>query len=347
VFRGQRFLSPRIGQNFPTASGSATIRNAQFAIRNSGRHCHARRFTVQFATMTRTDQLRALLNQRILVCDGATGTQLQLLGLQPGECGLRWNTDAPDRIREVHQRYLDAGATLLTTNTFSGTTLALTAHGLEARAAELNRAGAALARSVAGDRAFVLGDIGPFGGLLEPYGDTPPDVAEAAFGAQAAALLEGGADAILVETMSDPTEAALALSAARGAGAAFVIVTFTFQRSPAGFRTMMGSDVATALRAVSQADVVGANCGTELSLADYAQLAAELVGASGGRPVIVQPNAGSPALEQGRLVYRTGPKEFGQAAERFLDAGVRIVGGCCGTGPAHIAALAASVARRL
>lgn len=297
--------------------------------------------------MTRTDQLHALLAQRVLVCDGATGTQLQSLGLRPDDCGLRWNTDAPEKVREVHSRYLDAGANLLTTNTFSGTTFGLAAHGLEARAPELNRAGAALARAVAGERAFVLGDIGPFGGLLEPWGEIPPEAAAVAFRAQAAALLEGGADAILVETMSDPAEAKLAITAAREAGATCVIATFTFQHSPTGLRTMMGSDVATVLRATAGADVVGANCGTDLSLADYAQLAAELVGASNGRPVIVQPNAGSPVMEQGSIVYRTESGEFGRAAERFLNAGVRIVGGCCGTGPAHIAALAATVARRL
>ena len=126
-----------------------------------------------------------------------------------------------------------------------------------------------------------------------------------------------------------------------------VLATFTFQHSPTGLRTMMGSDVATVMRATAAADVVGANCGTELSLADYAQLAAELVGAAGGRPVIVQPNAGSPVIEQGTVVYRTEAGEFGRAAEHFLNAGVRIVGGCCGTGPAHISALAATVARRL
>jgi methionine synthase I (cobalamin-dependent) len=296
--------------------------------------------------MTRTDQLRALLQQRVLVGDGATGTQLQALGLAPGECGLRWNVDAPDRVRQVHQRYLDAGADLLTTNTFSGTTLALAAYGLDAQADELNRAGAALAREVAGGRAFVLGDIGPFGGLLEPLGETPPEVAAAAFRRQAAALLEGGADALLIETMSDPAEAQLAIAAARDAGAACIVATFTFQHSPAGLRTMMGSDVATALHAAAGADVVGANCGTELSLDDYARLAAELVAHAGGRPVIVQPNAGSPVVEAGRVVYRTDPAEFGRAAARFVAAGVRIVGGCCGTGPAHIAALAAAVKSR-
>jgi methionine synthase I (cobalamin-dependent) len=298
--------------------------------------------------MTRTDELRERLRQRELVADGATGTELQSLGLPPGECGLRWNLAAPDRVRAVHQRYLDAGADLLTTNTFSGTRLALAAHGLEHEAEALNREGAALARAVAGRRALVLGDIGPFGGLLEPYGETPAETASASFRAQAAALLEGGADAILVETMSDPVEAGLAIAAAREAGAPAVIATFTFQHSPAGLRTMMGGDAATMVRAAlaAGADVVGANCGTELSLDDYAGLAAELVAAAEGRPVMVQPNAGSPARDGGRVVYRTGPEEFGRAAERFLAAGVRIVGGCCGTGPAHIAALAAVIARR-
>lgn len=295
--------------------------------------------------MTRIDKLRALLQERVLVCDGATGTQLQSLGLAPGECGLRWNVDAPERVRQVHQRYLDAGADLLTTNTFSGTSLALAAHGLETRASELNRAGARLARAIAGQRAFVLGDMGPFGGLLEPYGETPAETAAEAFRVQAVALLEGGADAVLVETMSDPAEAALAITAARDAGAPCVIATFTFQHAPAGFRTMMGSDVPGAVSAAldAGAEIVGANCGTDLSLDDYAHLATQLVSAASGRPVIVQPNAGSPVLENGAVVYRTGEADFARAATRFAAAGVRIAGGCCGTGPEHIAAVAAAV----
>jgi 5-methyltetrahydrofolate--homocysteine methyltransferase len=297
---------------------------------------------------SRLERLRALLGERALVCDGAMGTQLQLLGLRPGACSLRWNVEVSQQVQIVHQCYLEAGADLLTTNTFSGTALALAGHALEARTAELNRAGAQLARDVAGERAFVLGDIGPFGGLLEPYGETPPDAAAEAFRFQAAALLEGGADAILVETMSDPAEAALAIGAARTAGAACVMATFTFQHAPAGFRTMMGSRVADVVRVAldAGAEIVGANCGTELSLTDYAQLARELVAAASGAAVIVQPNAGSPALEQGRVVYRTKAAAFSGAAKRFLAGGVRIVGGCCGTSPAHIAELAAVVQGR-
>jgi len=294
--------------------------------------------------MARSDQLRAMLDRRPLVCDGATGTELQALGLPAGGSGERWNVDAPELVAQVHQGYVEAGADLITTNTFGGTALALAGHGLAARTAELNRAGARLAREAAGDRAFVLGDVGPFGGFLEPLGDTSPAAAAVAFREQVAALLDGGADAILVETMSDPGEAAIAVEAARQAGAAIVLATFAFQRAADGFRTMMGAAVADLLSAALDAGAagVGANCGTELSLDDHVALAAELVAASRGRPVLVQPNAGSPQLEGGRTVYRTGPEAFARAVPRLLAAGCRIVGGCCGTARAHVAAMAAA-----
>ncbi|AWI09820.1 homocysteine S-methyltransferase family protein [Ereboglobus luteus] len=295
--------------------------------------------------MTRTDRLLATLAARPLQCDGATGTQLQQLGLQPGESCERWVLDHPERVQLVHQRYREAGADLLTTNTFGGTTLSLASHGLDSRAADINRNAARLAREVAGDHAWVLGDMGPFGGILEPYGETEPGAARDAFLAQAAALVEGGADAILVETMSDPAEAALAVEAAREAGAQFVISTFAFQHTPAGFRTMMGASPAVAVQAAldAGASVVGANCGTQLSLEDYATLAVELVEAAHGIPVIVQPNAGSPAHDPatGQITYATTPAAFAEAAARYITLGARIVGGCCGTTPAHISASAA------
>jgi methionine synthase I (cobalamin-dependent) len=295
----------------------------------------------------RVAQLRQTLARRPLLGDGAMGTQLQQLGLAPGAGGELWNTDHPDRVRQVHQGYLDAGADLLTTNTFGGTSFVLAGHGAGARVRELNLAGAQLARGVAGDRAWVLGDVGPFGGMFEPLGDASPDAVVAAFRQQAAALLEGGADVILVETMSDPAEAGLAVRAARAVGAELVIATYSFQQSTAGFRTMMGTTVAAALAAVlaAGADVVGANCGTELSLDDYVRLTAELAAAAAGRPVIVQPNAGSPRLVDGKIRYDTSAAQFAAAAPRLLARGARLVGGCCGSTPAHIAAMAASFPR--
>lgn len=289
----------------------------------------------------RTDSLRQTLAQRPLLGDGATGTQLQSMGLAPGACGERWNLDHPDRVRELHRRYLAAGSDLLTTNTFGGTTLVLAGHGLASQAHALNVAAARLAREIAGEQAWVLGDVGPCGGLLEPLGDVTPESATDAFRAQAAALLEGGADAILVETMSDPAEMELAVRAARAAGAAIVIATYAFQKSAMGFRTMMGTTAAECLsRALTAgADFVGANCGTELSLEDYEKLTAELVAAAQGAPVIVQPNAGSPVLREGKICYAESAAQFAAAAPRLLAAGARIVGGCCGSTPEHIAAM--------
>lgn len=291
----------------------------------------------------RVAAFREALARRALLGDGATGTQLQQLGLAPGACGEQWNSDHPERVRQVHRAYLDAGADLLTTNTFGGTSFVLAGHGAGARVRELNAGGARLAREIAGDQAWVLGDIGPFGGMLEPLGEATSEDISVAFRAQATALLEGGADLLLVETMSDPDEAALAVRAAKAAGAEFVIATFSFQRAAAGYRTMMGTGVAPALAAViaAGADAVGANCGTELSLDDYVKLTAELVAAAAGRPVIVQPNAGSPRLVDGQVRYDESAAEFAAAVPRFLAAGARLVGGCCGSTPAHVTAMSA------
>ena len=297
----------------------------------------------------RCDRFFGLLEARPLVCDGAMGTQLQALGLAPGQSGEAWNAEQPERVVRVHAAYVDAGADLIISNTFGGTSLALALHGLDpSRAAALNRAGAALARRAAGDRALVLGDVGPFGGMLAPLGNAEPAAVAAAFHVQVLALLEGGADAILVETMSDPAELALAVEAARAAGAHRVLATGTYQATPDGFRTMMGATPTEMVSAALEAgaDVVGANCGTRLSLDDYLALVPELVAAARGRPVMVEPNAGSPELGEGGAVrYPTEPPSFAAAVPRFLEAGARIVGGCCGTGPAHVAAIAAAVGK--
>lgn len=291
--------------------------------------------------------LLEVLSGRALLGDGATGTQLQTMGLAPGQGGELWNLEQPDKVRELHRRYLAAGADLITTNTFGGTRLVLANHGLAERTVEINRAAAALAAEMAGGSAWVLGDVGPCGGILEPFGDLLPEVALEAFREQAAALLAGGADAILIETMSDPAEVELAVQGAREAGARCILATYAFQRSAVGFRTMMGNSAAEAMaRAVAAgAQVVGANCGTELSLDDYERLTAELVAGASGRPVIVQPNAGSPVLENGRISYRESAGMFAEAAPRLRAAGARIVGGCCGSTPEHIAAVAAVLGR--
>lgn len=281
-----------------------------------------------------------------LVCDGAMGTQLMLRGLTPGECGMRWNQDRADDVRAVHAAYAAAGCRLITTNSFGGTRTMLARHGLEASGPDWNMRAAALARAAAGEDGWVLGDVGPFGDFLEPLGDMTEDELLGIFAEQITALAGGGADAILVETMSDPAEAAVGVRSAKSVCSLPVIVTFAFQKAGAEFRTMMGSTVADALGAAldAGANIVGANCGTDLSLDDYALLAAELVKAAGDAPAILQPNAGAPKQTPDGILYDATPGEMAAAAVRLRGAGIAIVGGCCGTTPAHLAAMANALA---
>jgi 5-methyltetrahydrofolate--homocysteine methyltransferase len=258
-----------------------------------------------------------------------------------------WNLDRSADVRAVHDDYHRAGCDLITTNSFGGSPFALERHGLAARTAELNRAAAQIARSVAGETGWVLGDVGPFGDFLDPIGDTTAEELRDIFRAQIDALLAGGADAILVETMSDPAEAVVGVEAAKSSAAAIpVIVTYAFQKTaPGEFRTMMGTSVEAALQAAltAGADIVGANCGTALSLEDYLQLAQQMVAAANGAPVIIQPNAGAPRVADGQTVYDATPAQMAAATTQLLAAGIRIVGGCCGTTPEHLAAMARSI----
>jgi 5-methyltetrahydrofolate--homocysteine methyltransferase len=286
------------------------------------------------------------VRERRLVCDGAMGTQLMARGLASGACGMTWNLDRPGDVGGIHLAYRNAGCDLITTNSFGGSRFALEMHGLAGRVAELNCAAAQVARAAAGENAWVLGDVGPFGDFLEPVGDVTADELRAAFQTQIAALIAAGANAILVETMSDPAEAVVGVEAAKACNKNIpVIVTYSFQKAGSEFRTMMGTSAAEAMqRAIAAgADIVGTNCGTELSLDDYIILAGQLVAAAGKTPVIVQPNGGSPHLENGKTIYKATPEEMAATTTRLLAAGVRIIGGCCGTTPEHLAAMSSAV----
>lgn len=275
------------------------------------------------------------------------GTQLLARGLASGECGMIWNIERPADVGGIHLAYRNAGCDLITTNSFGGSRFALELHGLAGRVAELNRAAARVARAAAGDNGWVFADVGPFGDFLEPVGDTTAEDLRAAFRIQIAALLEGGADAILVETMSDPAEAVVEIEAAKACAADVpVIATYAFQKTaPCEFRTMMGTSAAEAMRRATAAgaQIVGANCGTGLSLDDYVKLAEQLVAAAGNAAVIVQPNAGSPRTENGCTIYDATPEQMAATATRLLAASVRIIGGCCGTTPDHLAAMSRAV----
>jgi 5-methyltetrahydrofolate--homocysteine methyltransferase len=278
----------------------------------------------------------------VVLCDGAMGTQLIMRGLMPGECGMRWNEERPDDVVAVHATYVQAGCRLITTNSFGGTRTMLERHGQGDRVLNWNRKAATLARAAVDRDGWVFGDVGPFGDFLEPLGDTTEDRLFGIFCEQIVALVEGGADAILLETMSDPAEASVGVRAAKSVSGLPVAVTFAFQNSAGEFRTMMGTSVREAIAAALEAgaDIVGANCGTDLNLDDYFALAKELKAAAGSAPVILQPNAGAPKNTPEGDCYDATPEEMAAAALRLRDAGISIIGGCCGTSPAHLASMA-------
>lgn len=281
------------------------------------------------------------MSERVLLCDGANGTQLKLRGLGFEKGCEHWNADKPESILQIHEAYVAAGCELVTTNTFCGSRIALARHGLEKHSRDFNLEGARLARQAAGPERWVLGDLGPRAAFLGQSVQQVSESLEADFREQAATLLEGGADAILAETMSDPLEAALAVRSARAAGALCVLVSFTFRRTTQGFSTYVGADVRTALSEALREgpDAVGANCGTALSPDDYVSLCAELSSHAEGKPIFVRPNAGAPAPGTRSAKRPYGPEAFAQAAPLWIAAGARILGGCCGTTAAHIAAL--------
>jgi 5-methyltetrahydrofolate--homocysteine methyltransferase len=276
-----------------------------------------------------------------LTCDGAMGTQLIQRGMSPGECGMRWNAERPDDIRAVHRDYRDAGCRLIITNSFGGTRSMLERHGEGGHTAEWNLLAAKIAADAAGPDGWVLGDVGPFGDFLEPMGETTTEELEAIFREQIEALVAGGADAILVETMSDPAELTVGVKTARQVTDLPVVATYAFQDSGGEFRTMMGTTVADAIHAACDAgaSIVGSNCGTDLSLEDYLRLGEQIVAAAEGLPTILQPNAGAPRNTPEGVHYDATPEDMAALARQLRDMGIRIIGGCCGTSPAHLAAM--------
>ncbi len=278
-----------------------------------------------------------------LLGDGAMGTQLQRAGLEPGGCGEGWNLEHPERIEKIQRAYVEAGSDLLLTNTFGACRIMLQRHGLGDRVAEINRAAVAVARRAFGSKpGYVLGDMGPFGGLMEPYGDITVEQVRSAFREQAQALIEGGADGIIVETQTSLEELRLGIHAAREAGSPCVVASLAFDvtRDGSEARTMMGVDPEAAAQFMGEegVDVAGLNCGTGIDMAWAARIVRRYHRVL-SVPAMAQPNAGTPQLENMQVVYKQTPEEMAQGLEELLDAGARIVGGCCGSTPAHISLL--------
>ncbi len=286
---------------------------------------------------------------RVIVADGAMGTELQRAGLPAGEAGERWNLDQPDRVEAIHRAYAAAGSEILITNTFGANPWVLDRHGLWDRLEEVNRAAVGLARAAAAAGVMVLGDVGPSGQLLAPLGTLTVDGVREGFVRQVGALLDAGADGIIVETMTALEEATAAVDAARRCGAAIVVASMSFDRAPGGrIRTMLGVAPGTAAQRLvdAGADVIGANCGAHLDIAGFVDVVGQFKAVS-DRPIMIQPNAGQPRLESGRAVYSMTPETFAEGMQDVVEAGAVIVGGCCGTTPAHIAALKVALGGRI
>jgi len=290
--------------------------------------------------------LRARIQKDLFLLDGAMGTQLLARGAQPGQCNDWLNVKSPDMVLDIHRAYLDAGSDAVLTNTFGANRYALARHGCADKVAEINQAGAQVARKAAGDQRYVLGDIGPTGDFLEPLGTLRADQVREAYVEQVRGLREGGVDGVIIETMTALDELSLAIEAARSAGGGLpVLASMSFDKGSAGFRTMMGVDVPAAVSKMVAlgVDAVGFNCGTA-SLEEYVELSEAYVAAVRSSrkkvQVFAEPNAGKPELVDGQAVYKVAPQEFAAACGRILKTGIHILGGCCGTGPQHIQAVA-------
>jgi 5-methyltetrahydrofolate--homocysteine methyltransferase len=284
----------------------------------------------------------------LILADGGMGTMLMELGLQFGASPELWNVEHPDRVRQVHRGYLQAGSRIILTNTFGCNRLRLGLHNLQDRVVELSRAAAKLVRQeveAAGSRAIVAGDIGPSGGILAPLGELEPAQAVEAFAEQAGGLIDGGVDVIWIETLSSLEETRAAVDGARRASKDIPIVaTMTFDTRG---RTMMGVTPEQAVQELSTWGLAafGANCGNGPE--EIVAVIQKMRAAAPRATLVAKANAGVPKLENGRAVYGAGPDEMAAYAAAVADAGARIIGACCGSTPRHLEAMASALKARL
>ncbi len=291
------------------------------------------------------DLLARVKEGEILVADGAIGTMLLERGLEPGSCPEALNLSEPDILEQIARRYVEAGADIVQSNTFGASPAKLAAHGLGDRAEEINARGVETARRAAEGRAYVCASCGPTGKLLAPYGDMVPSQARSGFELQIRAAAAAGADLIVVETMSDLAEAILALEAAKAVAPSLpAIVTMTFEATPRGFFTFMGVSIERACAKLEEAgaDLIGSNCGNGTDA--MIEIAREFRKRT-RLPLAMQPNAGMPRMQGGRTVYPESPEFMSERIEALVGEGVSVVGGCCGTTPAHTRAIRAAVDR--
>lgn len=287
--------------------------------------------------------LEVLSKGGTLVSDGAWGTFLHKKGLSADQCPESWNLDRPEDVYDIARSYVEAGADMILTNSFGGTPLKLEPYGLKDRVIEINRAAAQISRRAAGKDILVLGSMGPTGKMVF-MGEVTEEELFRGFEAQARGLAEGGVDGLLIETMSDIQESALAIRAAKTRPGLDVLCTFTFERMQSGeFRTMMGTTVEEAVASAigEGADIIGANCGN--GTAGMIEIVSEIRKLHAGIPILVHANAGLPIYRDGATVFPESPEEMAGQIKLLVEAGANIIGGCCGTTPEHIRLMAARI----
>lgn len=290
--------------------------------------------------------LERLRRGDIVVGDGALGTMLMQRGLKQGDPPEGINLTRPAVLEEIAGLYFEAGAEIITTNTFGASPLRLQHFALDKETEAINRSAVAAVRKAVGNRAYVSGSVGPSAAMIKPLGATEPQAVFDSYCRQISALVEAGVDMICVETMMDPAEAALAIQAARSVQTAIpVMATMTFDKTPQGFRTFVGASIERAAAELESAgaDVIGSNCGNGME--NMVAIAREFR-KSTRLPVAIQGNAGLPVKQEDRLVYPETPEFVAAKAEELLQSGVQIIGGCCGTTPDHIRAIRAMVDRQ-
>jgi 5-methyltetrahydrofolate--homocysteine methyltransferase len=284
-----------------------------------------------------------LAQGNLLLADGGTGSMLMEAGLPPGFPPEAWNVEHPEQVLALHHAYLEAGSQVILTNTFGGNRIKLAKFGMGESAREFNLSAVKLARQAADGKAYVAGDIGPCGEMMAPMGKLTYDLAFETFSEQATALVEGGVDLIWVETMSDLNEARAAVVGARQATDLPIFCSLSFGKKA---RTMMGVSPRQAAQELWPLglNAIGANCGEGLEM--IPEVLKQMREVLPNAPLIAKPNAGLPRLAQGKTVYDQQPAEFASRMVEFIALGAQVVGGCCGSGPAHIAALSKSITSR-
>ena len=283
-----------------------------------------------------------LHEKQLLISDGAWGTMLSSLGLPMGTPPEKWNLDHPDKVRTIPEQYFAAGSDIVLSNTFGGSRIKLTSNGLDGSVETINREGAAISKQCAPDNGLVVATMGPTGEFMQPLGTLSESDMIDVFAEQIKAFQAGGADAVIAETMTDLGEIRAAVKAARDNSDLPVIASMSFDKGQQGYATMMGVTPQAAAEALSEAgvDIVGSNCGGGIrELIDVCRLYRQTT----DKPLWIKPNAGMPQLENGQTVYKETPEDMAAQVSALIEAGASVIGGCCGTTPDHIRAIAEAV----